>query len=177
MRTPVLAVLLVASLFGAACAKATLIRGEPSNNPLTLVPVPSGPPVTPTSPAYVPPTRTKPVVTVPTGPPPSTLVGKDLIKGQGPVAQTGQSVTVQYVGVNYADGKQFDASWDHGQPFPFQLGGGQVIKGWDQGVVGMRVGGRRELIIPPSLGYGSQAQGPIQANETLVFVIDLLSIK
>jgi peptidylprolyl isomerase len=89
---------------------------------------------------------------------------------------------VQYVGVSYATGKQFDASWDDGpggtpQPFTFQLGAGQVIAGWDQGIAGMRVGGRRQLIIPPALGYGDQSQGPITPNETLVFVVDLLGIQ
>jgi peptidylprolyl isomerase len=108
-------------------------------------------------------------------------VVKDLIVGTGAVAESGDNVVVQYVGVNYADGKQFDASWDDGpggtpQPFPFQLGAGQVIAGWDQGIPGMRVGGRRELIIPPSLAYGSDGQGPIGPNETLVFVVDLLRV-
>jgi peptidylprolyl isomerase len=87
-------------------------------------------------------------------------------------------VSVQYVGVNFSNGQQFDASWDSGQPFEFPLGGGSVIPGWDQGVEGMKVGGRRELIIPPDLGYGAQGQPPdIPPNETLVFVIDLLDVK
>jgi FKBP-type peptidyl-prolyl cis-trans isomerase len=123
----------------------------------------------------------EPKVSVPSGPAPTQLVSKDLVVGTGAVAKTGSNVVVQYVGVNYADGKIFDASWTDGpnhtpQPFPFQLGAGQVIEGWDQGVVGMRVGGRRELIIPPSLGYGNNANGPIVPNETLVFVVDLLSV-
>jgi len=106
---------------------------------------------------------------------------KDLVVGTGPAATAGQTVVVQYVGVSYATGKQFDASWVDGpggtpQPFTFQLGAGQVIKGWDEGVVGMHVGGRRELIIPPALAYGAQSQGPITPNETLVFVVDLLGI-
>ena len=85
---------------------------------------------------------------------------------------------MQYVGVNYADGKQFDASWDNGQPFTFQLGSGQVIQGWDQGIAGMKVGGRRELIVPPDLGYGAQGSPPtIEPNETLVFVVDLLDVQ
>jgi peptidylprolyl isomerase len=119
----------------------------------------------------------KPKVTVPKGKPPSNLVSKDLITGHGPAAGTGDLVSVQYVGVNFKGGKEFDASWKRGQPFQFQIGGGQVIPGWDQGVVGMRVGGRRELIVPPGLGYGPQGQPPtIQPNETLVFVIDLQKI-
>jgi peptidylprolyl isomerase len=121
--------------------------------------------------------RPKPKVTVPSGQPPKKLIVKDLIKGTGPAAKSGDPITVNYIGVNYANGKPFDNSYDRGQPFPFQLGGGQVITGWDNGLVGMRVGGRRQLIIPPSQGYGPQGQPPvIKPNETLVFVVDLLSI-
>lgn len=117
--------------------------------------------------------KTKPKVVVPTGAPPKTLVVKDLIKGTGPAATASSTVTVQYVGVLYKNGKQFDASWNDGSgaPVSFPLSG--VIKGWQQGIPGMRVGGRRELIIPPSLAYGSTAQAKIPANSTLVFVIDL----
>ncbi len=120
--------------------------------------------------------NTKPKVVPPKGPPPSRLVIKDLIKGTGPVATASSTVTVQYVGVLYSNGKQFDASWNDGsgKPVTFPLSG--VIKGWQQGIPGMRVGGRRELIIPPSLGYGSTPQAKIPANSTLVFVIDLHSI-
>jgi peptidylprolyl isomerase len=122
-------------------------------------------------------TATKPVVDVPSGPAPTALQIKDLIVGTGPAAAAGQNVTVQYVGVDYATKKQFDASWDRGQPFSFALGQGQVITGWDQGVVGMKVGGRRELVIPPALAYGPQGQPPtIAPNATLVFVVDLVSI-
>ena len=120
---------------------------------------------------------TKPNVQVPSGPPPTKLVIKDLKTGDGAEAKAGDQVSVQYVGVDYKTGKQFDASWDRGQPFPFQLGSGQVIPGWDQGVVGMKVGGRRELIVPPDLAYGAQGQPPaIGPNATLVFVIDLISV-
>jgi peptidylprolyl isomerase len=121
--------------------------------------------------------RPKPKVKVPAGKPPKKLVIKDLIPGTGQAAKAGDPITVNYIGVNFADGKPFDNSYDRGQPFPFQLGGGQVIPGWDQGLVGMKVGGRRELVIPPSLAYGPQGQPPvIKPNETLVFVVDLLSI-
>jgi peptidylprolyl isomerase len=120
---------------------------------------------------------TKPTVEVPKGPAPKTLVSKDLKTGDGAEAKSGDQVSVQYVGVLYDGGKQFDSSWDRGQPFAFQLGSGQVIPGWDQGVAGMKVGGRRELIIPPDLGYGAQGQPPtIPPNATLVFVIDLVSV-
>jgi peptidylprolyl isomerase len=121
---------------------------------------------------------TKPNVTVPSGKPPSKLVIKDLVVGTGATARPGDTVSVHYVGVAYATGKQFDASWDRGQPFTFPLGGGQVIPGWDQGVVGMKVTGRRELIVPPGLAYGQQGQPPaIAPNATLVFVIDLLRVQ
>ncbi len=121
--------------------------------------------------------RTKPEVAVPDGPPPTKLEVKDLIEGTGPEAAAGRTVTVHYVGVSYSTKQQFDASWDSGRPFPFELGGGQVIEGWDQGVPGMKVGGRRQLIIPPELGYGDRGAGSdIKPGETLVFVIDLLSV-
>lgn len=109
----------------------------------------------------------------PTGP--SSLVIEDLVVGTGAVAAAGDTVTVHYVGT-LTNGQKFDSSYDRGQPFPFRIGAGQVIAGWDQGVPGMRVGGKRRLTIPPSLGYGSQAVGPIPANSTLVFEIDLIAI-
>jgi peptidylprolyl isomerase len=119
----------------------------------------------------------KPKITVPGGDPPTKLVIKDIKKGTGPKASAGQTVTVQYDGVLWKDGTQFDASWDHGQPFSFPLGQGQVIPGWDQGVAGMRKGGRRVLTIPPDLAYGAQGSPPaIGPNETLVFVVDMENI-
>ena len=119
--------------------------------------------------------KTKPTVSVPDGAPPKGLQVKDLEAGSGAEAKAGDEVTVQYVGVNYKTGKEFDASWDRGEPFSFQLGAGMVIPGWDQGVEGMKVGGRRELIIPPELAYGPEGSPPaIGPNETLIFVIDLL---
>jgi FKBP-type peptidyl-prolyl cis-trans isomerase len=118
-----------------------------------------------------------PTVTLPTGAPPTQLQVKDLKTGTGAEAKAGDQVSVQYIGVLYDNGTKFDSSYDHGQPFSFKLGGGQVIPGWDQGVAGMKVGGLRELTIPPSLGYGAQGQPPtIPPNATLVFVIDLVSI-
>jgi peptidylprolyl isomerase len=117
-----------------------------------------------------------PTVTVPTGTPPTALESADLIDGTGAAAASGGTVTVQYVLATYSSGKVIQSSWTS-QPFSFQLGAGQVIPGWDKGVVGMKVGGRRELIIPPALGYGAQSPGPgIAANDTLVFVIDLLKV-
>lgn len=124
------------------------------------------------------PTAAKPEVEVPTGSAPKKLVEKDLKTGTGAAAKTGDTVSVNYVGVNFKNGRQFDSSWDRGEAFTFPLGGGQVIKGWDRGIVGMKVGGRRMLVIPPDLAYGDQAPDEvIGANATLVFVVDLLSIQ
>ena len=121
--------------------------------------------------------KTKPDVTVPKGAPPKKLVVKEIEKGSGEEAVAGDEVTVQYVGVDYKNGEEFDSSWSRSEPFPFTLGEGQVIPGWDQGVAGMKVGGRRELIIPPELAYGKTGSPPaIGPNETLVFVIDLLEV-
>lgn len=117
----------------------------------------------------------KPVVSVPRGAAPGKLVVKELIKGSGAEAKAGEKVTVNYVGVLYKTGKEFDSSWKRSETFSFELGKGQVIKGWDQGVEGMKVGGRRELIIPAELAYGKAGSPPtIPANSPLVFVVDLL---
>lgn len=119
----------------------------------------------------------KPRVDPPEGEPPGDLVTEDVTVGDGPSAASGQSVTVHYVGVAWSSGEQFDASWDRGQPFRFDLGAGKVIAGWDRGVEGMQVGGRRRLTIPPALAYGSRgAGGAIGPDETLVFVVDLLAV-
>ncbi|MGD9795351.1 MAG: FKBP-type peptidyl-prolyl cis-trans isomerase [Acidimicrobiia bacterium] len=116
----------------------------------------------------------KPVVTIPEGEPPTSLVIEDLVVGDGTEATKGSIVMVHYVGVAWSNGKQFDASWDRGDTFDFRLGAGQVIQGWDDGVAGMKIGGRRRLTIPPDMGYGSRgAGGVIKGNETLVFVVDL----
>jgi peptidylprolyl isomerase len=122
-------------------------------------------------------TSKKPKVTVPSGPPPKQLEKNDVVEGTGPEAKAGDEVTVQYVGVGYDSGEEFDASWDRGEPFPFTLGAGEVIPGWDQGLAGMKVGGRRELIIPSDLAYGSAGSPPvIGPNETLIFVVDLVAV-
>lgn len=122
----------------------------------------------------------KPTVSVPKGAPPKNLVIKDLIKGTGKTAKAGNTVTVNYVAVLYKNGQQFGTTWTSGPHTPFQAqltsGPSGVIQGWVKGVPGMKVGGRRELIIPPSLGYGSRAAGSIPPNSTLVFVIDLLAV-
>jgi peptidylprolyl isomerase len=119
----------------------------------------------------------KPQVEVPDTPPPCNLLVGDIVRGSGPAAKDGDQLTMKYVGVLYATGKQFDASWDRGADFPFTLGGGNVIQGWDKGMVGMKAGGRRQLIIPPELGYGDQGAGAdIPPGATLIFVVDLVKI-
>ena len=119
----------------------------------------------------------KPDVTVPDGTPPESLLLEDLTVGDGTEAVAGTNVMVHYVGVAWSNGRQFDASWDRGETFDFRLGAGQVIQGWDQGVAGMKVGGRRRITIPPDLGYGARgAGGVIKGGETLVFVVDLLGV-
>lgn len=125
------------------------------------------------------PDREKPTVEVPSEQPPSyQLELEDIITGDGEEARSGQMVEVHYVGVSWSTGRQFDASWDRGDSFRFGLGRGQVISGWDQGVAGMRVGGRRRITIPPMLGYGKRgAGGVIGPDETLVFVVDLIGVR
>lgn len=121
---------------------------------------------------------TKPEIAAPGGSPPGELVVEDIVTGDGPEAKAGDQLSVQYVGVDFETGEEFDSSWSSGQPFDFQLGGGQVIPGWDQGVEGMKVGGRRQLIVPPDLAYGAQGSPPdIGPNATLIFVIDLESVQ
>ena len=116
-------------------------------------------------------------MTPPTGPAPTKLVTKELITGTGAEAKAGETVTVNYVGALYSNGKVFDASWKRNEPFTFTLGEGKVIQGWDKGVVGMKVGGRRELIIPAELGLRQAGSPPtIPPNSALVFVVDLLSV-
>ncbi len=124
------------------------------------------------------PASEKPTVDIPTGPAHTELQLDDLTVGDGAEAKAGSTVEVHYVGVSYGGGNQFDASWDRGDTFKFGLGAGQVIPGWDQGVAGMKVGGRRRITIPPALAYGAQgAGGVIGPNETLVFVVDLVGVR
>jgi peptidylprolyl isomerase len=200
-RTRTIALLAVAALGTAACGS-----DDNANSPATQAAVPPPPPaatvttpdVTVTTPTATATTTTpatttpksssssksiskdlssKPTIPKPTGAAPKRLVIKDIVKGTGKTAKAGDTVTVQYVGVDHKTGEQFDASWDRGQPFQFQLGAQQVIPGWDQGVAGMKVGGRRELTIPPDLAYGPQGQPPaIAPSATLVFVIDMKDV-
>ena len=121
---------------------------------------------------------TKPVIEATKTPPPTSLEVSDIVEGDGAIACSGDNVDMKYVGVLYENGEQFDASWDRDESFPFQLGGGRVIGGWDEGIVGMRVGGRRQLVIPPDLAYGPQGRPPvIPPSATLVFVVDLIGVE
>lgn len=120
----------------------------------------------------------KPDVEVPEGPPPESLQTEDIIVGDGPAAQPGDTLAVQYVGVLYESGEEFDSSYERGEPFVFRLGAGMVIPGWDEGLVGMKEEGRRRLVIPPDLAYGSAGAPPaIGPDETLVFVVDLVEVR
>jgi peptidylprolyl isomerase len=119
----------------------------------------------------------KPEIDFPGGEPPTDLQITEVWEGTGAEAKAGDMVQVHYVGVAFSTGEQFDASWDRGDPLRFQLGVGQVIAGWDRGVQGMKVGGRRQLIIPPGLAYGDRGAGrDIKPGETLIFVCDLVSV-
>ncbi|MGN6612083.1 MAG: FKBP-type peptidyl-prolyl cis-trans isomerase [Angustibacter sp.] len=122
--------------------------------------------------------RTKPEIDFPGDTPPSELVIEDQIVGDGAEAVAGSTVLAHYVGVAHSTGEEFDASWNRGEPLRFRLGVGQVIAGWDQGLQGMRVGGRRKITIPPHLGYGDRgAGGAIKGGETLIFVVDLVDVR
>jgi peptidylprolyl isomerase len=123
-------------------------------------------------------TSVKPVIERPSGSPPRRLEKEDIVKGKGRRAKPGDRITVEYVGVSFSTGDEFDASWGRGQPFSFFLGAGEVIPGWDRGIVGMREGGRRKLTIPPEQAYGAEGYPPdIAPNETLVFVVDLVEVR
>lgn len=117
----------------------------------------------------------KPTITVPETPAPTDLVVQPLITGEGPIVEAGQTITVHYTGVKWPGGEQFDSSWDRGQPAEFPIGTGAVIQGWDQGLVGLPVGSRVLLVVPPALGYGEAGSGEITATDTLVFVVDILA--
>jgi FKBP-type peptidyl-prolyl cis-trans isomerase len=168
---------LSALLAGAAIA----VTGCGGSEPTKTAEIPAAPapaaPAAPKASTDLKDTKTKPVVPKQTGKPPNELVVKDIVIGKGRSAKKGDKLSMQYVGVLYEGGEQFDASWDNGAPFNFVLGQGKVIKGWDKGLIGIKPGGRRELIIPPNLAYGPQGQPPtIPGNATLVFIVDALSV-
>jgi peptidylprolyl isomerase len=122
--------------------------------------------------------RDKPEVDFPGEEPPTALVTEDEVVGTGAEAVRGRTVVAHYVGVAWSTGEEFDASWNRGEPLAFRLGVGQVIAGWDQGIAGMRVGGRRRLVVPPALGYGDRGAGSaIAPEETLIFVVDLVEVR
>ena len=124
------------------------------------------------------PSTDKPEINFPGGEPPAELEIIDLTDGNGDEAAAGSTAVVHYVGVAFSTGEEFDASWNRGEPFSFRLGAGNVIAGWDRGVQGMKVGGRRRLVIPPDLGYGDRGAGAaIAPGETLIFVVDLLDLR
>jgi peptidylprolyl isomerase len=124
------------------------------------------------------PNTTKPEIDFPGESAPDDLVIEDLVVGDGPEAQAGSTISAHYVGVAHSTGEEFDASWNRGAPLDFQLGTGQVIKGWDDGIAGMKVGGRRKLTIPASLAYGDRgAGGVIKPGEALIFVVDLVDAR
>jgi peptidylprolyl isomerase len=174
-RRAITAACLAAAIFVAGCGSSK--SKSTTTTPTSTSASSSTPAISQQLPASDTDLSTKPTIPTPGGTPPAALESRDVVKGKGKAAKAGDKLTVQYVGVAYSTGQQFDASWDRGQPFQFQLGAHMVIPGWDQGLVGMKVGGRRELIIPPALAYGPQGQPPaIGPNETLIFMIDLKKI-
>jgi peptidylprolyl isomerase len=172
-RTSICALALIAglSVVAAACGSSTPTATGSST---TVAPSTGIAPISMPSPAGT--WGKEPGVTVPVGRPPTVLESSDLIEGTGPAAKAGDMVTVQYVLVDYSTEKVIQASWSDNMPFSFTLGQGQVIKGWDEGVIGMKAGGRRELIIPPNLAYGTAPPSGIESNATLIFVVDMLKI-
>jgi peptidylprolyl isomerase len=171
-RIQLSAVLATAAIAVAGCGGS----GKSTTADIPAGPAPSAPPA-PKASTNLKDTTTKPAIPKPTGKPPTKLVVKDIVQGKGRAAKKGDQLSMQYVGVTFSTGQEFDASWDRGSPLPVQLGKGMVIKGWDQGLVGIKPGGRRELIIPANLAYGAQGQPPtIGPNEPLVFIVDALSV-
>ena len=173
-RLPIVLACLLLTLFAASCGDDEQEASAPEET-ATAAPEPAGSVDAATISKDL---SDKPEIQKPAGEPPAELQKTDIVKGKGKTAKAGDTVSVQYVGNSWSTGTQFDASWDRGsEPFKFPLGAGQVIPGWDQGVAGMKVGGRRLLVIPPDLAYGAQSPSPdIAPNETLVFVVDLKKV-
>ncbi|MFM7447783.1 MAG: FKBP-type peptidyl-prolyl cis-trans isomerase [Leptolyngbyaceae cyanobacterium] len=168
-----LVLLVVSQIMGVPSSQETAIAGELSTAPVSQVAVaptqiPSSPEITDLT--TIAQAGEPSMITTPSG-----LQYTDLVEGNGAAPQSGQTVSVHYTGT-LEDGTKFDSSRDRKQPFQFTLGAGQVIKGWDEGIASMKVGGRRQLVIPPELGYGSRGIGPIPPNSTLVFDVELLNI-
>lgn len=173
--TPVLLLSLLLAACGGSDKPKVAAQSSPSATPTPIIEKVRGNP-TP-FPAVTPSGRKEPTIRGSRGTPPAKLVVRDLEPGTGPVIAPGQALTVDYKGVFYETGKAFDSSWGTGEPYHFILGAGQVLKGWDQGLKGMRVGGLRQLTIPPELAYGDHGQATVPPNATLVFVIDLLDAR
>ena len=182
MTRNLIALVLVLTVVAVACGDSaptavpatTEVSGATSTAPVRVA---TSAPAAPTAPTDLTDLTVKPVIEVPAEDPPADLVVIDLVVGDGEEAVAGSLVSVHYVGVRYSDGGEFDASWNRGQAFDFELGAGRVIAGWDRGVAGMRVGGRRQLIIPAELGYGVRGAGSeIPPDAALIFVVDLLEI-
>jgi peptidylprolyl isomerase len=180
VRARVIGLLSVAALGLGACGddgggNADLVPAIPANTPTQTTPSTptTGKPFRLASIKVSKDTSKKPTITKPSGDPPTELVKKDVVVGKGPAAADGDKLSMQYLGALF-DGKQFEASWDAGKPFDFELGAGNVIPGWDEGIKGMKAGGRRLLVIPPDKAYGPQGQGNIPPDATLIFVVDLL---
>jgi peptidylprolyl isomerase len=173
-RLPIVVACLLLALFAASCGDDEQEASAPQET-ATATPEAAG---TVDASAISKDLTAKPNVPKPAGTPPAELQTTDVVKGKGKAAKRGDTVSVQYVGNSWSTGTQFDASWDRGsEPFTFPLGAGQVIPGWDRGVAGMKVGGRRLLVIPPDLAYGDQSPSPeIAPNETLIFVVDLKKV-
>jgi len=176
-RLPIVLACLLLALFAVACGDDSEDEAAAPQETATATAEPAAPGSVDAS-AISKDLSAKPKIAQPKGAPPTKLVKTDIVKGKGRAAKVGDTVSVQYVGNSWSTGTQFDASWDRGgEPFEFPLGAGQVIAGWDQGVAGMRPGGRRLLVIPPDLAYGAQSPSPdIGPNETLIFVVDLKKI-
>ena len=175
-RLPILLACMLLALFAAAC-------GEDDEPETAATPEPTAEPTAEPAGEIDPSTvsddlTAKPAVDKPEGSPPAELVTEDIVKGKGKTAKAGDTVSMQYVGNAWSTGGEFDASWNRGQPLEFPLGAGRVIPGWDEGIAGMKEGGRRLLVIPPDLAYGAQGAPPvIGPDETLVFVVDLEKVK
>ena len=182
MRGRVIALLSVAALGLGACGddeggSADLVPAIPAETPTATTPSTStsttGKPFRLASIKVSKDTSKKPTITKPSGDPPSELVTKDIVVGKGAAAADGNNLSMHYLGALF-DGEQFEASWDAGKPFDFELGAGNVIQGWDEGIKGMKAGGRRLLVIPAEKAYGAQGQGDIPPDATLLFVVDVL---
>ena len=181
MRGRVIALLTVTALGLGACGDdeggdAGLVPAIPAETPTQTTPATAastGKPFKPNSIKVSEDTSEKPTITKPSGDPPTKLVKKDIVVGKGAAAAAGDDLSMHYLGALF-DGEQFEVSWDAGKPFDFTLGEGRVIQGWDEGIAGMKAGGRRLLVIPAEKAYGAEGQGNIPPDATLIFVVDLL---